>query len=341
MRLPNNYGSVYKLSGNRRKPWTARIKVGDNIDYERMKAWAKYKYLGFYATKAEALEALAIYNGQPYDVDRRQMTLQQVYDEWKPQHSQKIKKFSNYDTAWKILSPLGNRRMPDIKLRDVQNAFDVSGKNSPQLDTAKTLVCLLWDYAAINETVTKERRDLMSYLDTSKPGNPNKRERTIFTSEEVKYLWEHKDDQIAVMALILIYTGMRISELVDAADQDVDAEKQFINVRDAKTAAGIRIVPIADKIVPLIPVWLKTRHRSSNSSTHYYLNYLWPKGMKRLGLEHYSHDCRHTCTTLLTELHVSSEIRHAILGHSKGDVEERVYTHIQLPTMLEAVNMLP
>ena len=28
MKLPNGYGSVYKLSGNRRKPWAARVTDG-------------------------------------------------------------------------------------------------------------------------------------------------------------------------------------------------------------------------------------------------------------------------------------------------------------------------
>ena len=340
MRLPNNYGSVYKLSGNRRRPWAARIKVGDNVDYERMKAWAKYKYLGFYATKAEALEALAMYNGAPYDVDRRQMTLQQVYDEWKPEHEAKVKRFQNYGSAWKILEPLYTRRMADIKLKDVQNAFDNSGKNSPQLLIAKALVGLLWDYGAIHEVVTKERRDLMTYLDTSKPGNPNKRERKIFTREEINVLWQRQNHPIAVMALILIYTGMRISELLDATKDDFDLVQQSVQIRSAKTKAGIRTVPIADKILPLIPTWFETR-RTNDNAYHYYITRVWPKGMEDLGMNHRSHDCRHTCTTLLTELGVSSEIRHAILGHSSRDVEEKVYTHIQLDTMLAAVNKIP
>ena len=82
MRLPNGYGSVYKLSGKRRKPWTARITVGMNFDLERRKAWQKFRYLGFYATKSEALSALANYNDAPYDVDRRKMTVCDVWNEW-------------------------------------------------------------------------------------------------------------------------------------------------------------------------------------------------------------------------------------------------------------------
>ena len=341
MRLPNNYGSVYKLSGNRRKPWTARVKVGDNIDYERQKAWAAYKYLGYYKTRAEALEALANYNGQPYDIDRRAMTLKQVWDEWRPQYEDKIKDFGAYVTAWKTLERIQNRKMCELKLRDVQLCLDESGKNSPSLRMVKALTKHLWNYGVIHEVVTKERRDLMEYLDILKPGNPNKIERTIFTAEERDTLWKSLDNHIAVLALILIYTGMRISELVDAADEDIDIAHQTIKVRKAKTAAGVRVVPIADKIVPLIPIWLRDKYRDSKDVSQYYLAHMWKKGMKQLGMSHYSHDCRHTCVTLLTEAGVSVEIRHAIFGHARGGVEEKVYTHIQLEKMLEAVNLIP
>ena len=34
MRLPNGYGSVYKLSGKRRKPWAARVTTGWTFDEE-------------------------------------------------------------------------------------------------------------------------------------------------------------------------------------------------------------------------------------------------------------------------------------------------------------------
>lgn len=340
MRLPNKYGSVYKLSGKRRRPWTARIKVGMNVDFDRQKAWAKYKYLGFYTTRAEALAALAEYNGAPYDINRRQMTLGEVWAEWRPIHEEKVKSFKNYATAWKVIEPIQTSRMSDIKLRDVQKCFDESGKNTSSLKTAKTLVSMLWDYAAIHEIATKERRDLMTYLDVSGAGNERKVPRTVFTLEEREQLWNSLDEPIAVMALVLIYTGLRISELINLTEDDVDLARQSIEVRSAKTLNGIRTVPIADKIVPLLPRWFATRYKKTATVTVYYTSVLWPEGMQRLGMTHKSHDCRHTCTTLLTEAGVASEIRHAILGHSVRDVEERVYTHISLDVMLEAVNRI-
>ena len=46
MKLPNNYGSVYKLSGNRRRPYIAKITIGYNNKGKQI-----FKPIGYYATK--------------------------------------------------------------------------------------------------------------------------------------------------------------------------------------------------------------------------------------------------------------------------------------------------
>lgn len=50
MKLPNNYGSISRLGGNRRRPFM--IRKGTKI-------------IGYHATKADALQALADYNNTP------------------------------------------------------------------------------------------------------------------------------------------------------------------------------------------------------------------------------------------------------------------------------------
>ena len=82
MKLPNGYGSVYKLSGKRRKPWIARKTSGWDIDEASEKTKQKYKTIGYFATRQEALTALANYNENPYDLDTNFMTFADVYEKW-------------------------------------------------------------------------------------------------------------------------------------------------------------------------------------------------------------------------------------------------------------------
>ena len=57
MRLPNGYGTVYKLSGNRRRPYVAAVPVGFKENGKVIQ-----EPLGYFAKKAEGLAALAEYN---------------------------------------------------------------------------------------------------------------------------------------------------------------------------------------------------------------------------------------------------------------------------------------
>ena len=75
MRLPNGYGSVSKLSGNRRRPYIVRITAGWDDEGKQL-----LKTLGYYPSKKEALQALVEYNAAPYDPTARKFSLTEVYN---------------------------------------------------------------------------------------------------------------------------------------------------------------------------------------------------------------------------------------------------------------------
>lgn len=69
MKLPNGFGTVYKLSGNRRNPYVAKKTKGWEIDPKTGKSKQLYTVVGYYPTRKEALTALAEFNANPYDVN--------------------------------------------------------------------------------------------------------------------------------------------------------------------------------------------------------------------------------------------------------------------------------
>ena len=59
MKLPNGYGSVTKLSGNRRKPYVARVTLGWVHDEKSGKMVQNRVQIGTFKTKKEARQALS------------------------------------------------------------------------------------------------------------------------------------------------------------------------------------------------------------------------------------------------------------------------------------------
>jgi hypothetical protein len=61
IKLPNGYGTVYKLSGKRRNPYIARKTVGWETDEATKKVKQILKTIGYYKTKSEAFSSIKIY----------------------------------------------------------------------------------------------------------------------------------------------------------------------------------------------------------------------------------------------------------------------------------------
>ena len=91
MKLPNGFGTVYKLSGNRRNPYVAKKTKGWEIDPKTGKSKQLYTVVGYYPTRKEALTALAEYNKDPFDLHLATITFEEVYERWSEIHFEKIK----------------------------------------------------------------------------------------------------------------------------------------------------------------------------------------------------------------------------------------------------------
>lgn len=345
LKLPNGYGSVYKLTGNRRNPWCARKTIGwkDNGQPE-------YKFIGYYPTRQEALTALSDYNKDPYDLQICNVTFGDLFDRWSEEHYQKISHSGKtaYNAAYRSCERLFKMKVQDIHLDHLQRCMDESGKNSPTLKTMKNLFGLMWDYAVIHEIVTPDKRELIRHLDTTKPGNPNKMNRRPFSHKELDLLWKmHESNIYLTVALIMIYTGVRVGELLDLRKEDVHLDDRWFYVREAKTVSGIREVPIAEKIVPFMQYWIDRPCEylicsQADVQLPYYTfrDTYWNAAMDIVTMDHRPHDTRHTCISLLTEAGIDQRVIRKIVGHKGQGVTETVYTHLELPVKLEAINRI-
>lgn len=351
MRLPNGYGSVRKLSGNRRKPWHVQKTVAYNVDVETQKVIQKRITIGFFATHKEALQALAEYNAKPYDVSLSKITFSEVYEKWSAKKFNEVGKSSiaAYKGSYRLCGSLYDMPMASIKLLHLQNVVDNCGKNKPTLIALKVLFQQLFDYAVQHEIIEPEK-NRVAYVDINSTGNPNKRPHTPFSVDEINMLWGKSDDVQVAFVLMLIYSGVRISELLNLKKEDVHLEEQYFNVKKSKTAAGVRCVPIADKVLPFWKnlytsndsEWLLLTSASNSKYTYdnYYKNHFKPL-MVSLGMCHTAHDTRHTCISMLAAKKIEPTIIKKIVGHTGAqDLTEKIYTHLDVSVLLDAINSI-
>ena len=124
MRLPNGFGSVHKLPGNRRKPYRARITVGFKCTSDNIKT-QEYRTLGYYATKEEGIVALVKFNQRPYDLNYKDITFAQIYEEWSDEHYKKIVSSSKriWMAAYNHSKPLHALKFKDIRVANLEKTI--------------------------------------------------------------------------------------------------------------------------------------------------------------------------------------------------------------------------
>lgn len=360
MKNPNGYGSVYKLPGRRRKPWAVR--KTDTWDIGDGKAKQKYIYIGYYASRKEAIEALALYNAGALSISS-DITFSEVYERWSDKKFDGIsaKNAVGYNSVYKLCAPLYDMRFSDIKLSHMQSVVDASGKNHPTLKKLKSLFSQLFDYGVKNEIIKKDAH-IVEYLDIGKGEKSTKHYR--FTTSEIDTLWRWAPgNEYVQVILMLIYSGVRPGELFDLDKKNVDLEERSFRITKGKNENASRKVPIHDRTLPFFEYWMHKNDseklitqiggepiRFASNHSQYTETY-WVPILSELGIleyeneagelmQHTPDDTRHTFTTMWKEAKLDEAMRRKIQGHSGKGIGEIVYTHLEFEKLREELNLL-
>ena len=319
LRFPNSFGGIVYLGGRRRKPYAVRITEKWTDDKKQ-----KYRYLGYFEKRIDALQCLVEYNKNPYDLDARQVTFYEVYEKWSEKHFEKISKLSvrNYKSQIKKFEPLFNKPFYELKGNHYQSIIDATPKGSAHL--LKSLIANIYAFAIKHEISEKDYSKAIDLPEIER------KEKTIFTNDEIALLWKHAGDVYADMLLILLYSGMRITELIEMRSENVHIDERYMR-GGVKTKAGIdRVIPIHEKIEPIIKRNIGSNFifQGSQGGRLYYNVHgvRIKKFMTEIGLNHTIHETRHTFISQCDRLELNKILTKRIVGHNSGDITDK-YTH--------------
>lgn len=292
--------------------------------------------------------ALNDYNSSPYDITRETITFEEVYKKMAKEHFPKVSDsaIENYSNCFrKYCKALYKTRIKDIRLTHLQGIIDECGMEYPTKSMIKTLFRLIFKFAMKNDIVDK---DYSKYVDIGR--RKGKSDRTPFSQEEIQKLFDNvnKMDFIDTI-LIMIYTGLRVGELLDIRIKNVKLDEDYM-VGGFKTEAGRnRTIPINSKIKPYIKKYYEMNKDKEYLITNFqgnqmnYSNYRREKFdniMEKLEMQHRPHDARHTFASLMDSAGANKLCTKRIIGHSSPDLIDSVYTHKTLEDLKEAIALI-
>ena len=338
MKNSNGSGSICKLKGKRRKPWYVRATIEFSADGKQIR-----KSIGTFATKREAQEALYNYNKNPLLYSKK--TFKNILDLWWSAYTKKVTQKTTISThiyRMKAFEPLHDRIIADIRLFELQELFDNMTTSWSFKNGCKSVLNMIFDFALKNEFIDSNR---VSFIEIGKKEKVI--ERRVFTKKEIETLWENLDSKYCYIILILIYTGMRIGELLNLKNEDIDLHNSCLTIRESKTDAGVRIIPISSKIFNLfVTNMVKDQEYFLKGDTTNQLSYStfkprFQKLLKSLNIEpHTIHDTRHTFATLLNNANANQSAITKLIGHSDFSITENVYTHKDTEELRKAIDLL-
>ena len=338
MKNSNGGGSISKLKGKRRKPWVVRFTTGYSSEGKQIR-----KSIGTFATKREAQEALYNYSKNPLLYSKK--TFKNILDLWWSAYTKRVTHKTTISThiyRMRAFEPLHDKIIADIRLFELQELFDGMTTSWSFKNGCKSVLNMIFDFALKNEFIDSNR---ISFIEIGKKEKVI--DRRIFTKKEIETLWENLDSKHCYIVLILIYTGMRIGELLNLKNEDIDLHNSCLTIRESKTDAGVRIIPISSKIFNLfVANMVKDQEYFVKGDTTNQLSYStfkprFQKLLKSLNIEpHTIHDTRHTFATLLNNANANQSAITKLIGHSDFSITENVYTHKDTEELRKAIDLL-
>lgn len=344
----NGQGCVYKDSNGK---WKAEITLGydkKELPDGTTKLLRKKATKTGFATKKEALEYLPQLRQSVPNVNPN-VKFKDHYEAWLAIHERKVTNdtVNCYKAAYKYFSPLYYVEISKIRTEHLQKCVDECPKGTRTKKNMKSLTTALWRYAIQNDIVDRNYAEFI-YIPPEE-----KTEKTTFTSEQIDLMWQN----VALVpelkyVLVLIYTGMRIGEMISALSGKYHKEEQYF-ITGSKTKAGKdRVITISPRILPFFKDFGKGEYLFFDSNKKiaekYFRNNIYYAALEKIGLDVLSEDgshlytphcCRHTFATMMKNVDAPATDKQKLIGHSKFEMTA-YYTHTDIESLKQITDRI-
>lgn len=289
---------------------------------------------------------LADYNQMQGVEEKREKgkTFQEMFEEYyldkfKAEYGHNGKKKSmeySMSAAYKNCAALHEKEFTSLTKNDLQEVVNSCTLKHSSLELIVTLYHQMYRYALANDLCEKDYSAFVTIEteDDDIHGVP-------LSNEDLKILWDNKDNDTAEMLLIMCYSGFRIKAYETI---EVNLKEKYFK-GGIKTAAGKeRIVPIHSCIYDMVKRRIKKFGKLLPISDYDFRNEMY-KFMESHDFEkhnekHTPHDCRHTFSMLCEKYGVRDNDRKRMLGHSFQDISNKVYGHRELEELRKEIEKI-
>lgn len=281
-----------------------------------------------------------------------------VAEQWHIDYEKQVE----YNTYYKSLmyynravEYFGDKYIRQITPADINQFYMLlssQGYAKKTVSNQKTILGNIFRYSIV-KGYTNENP--LAYVSLPKNLKQNKRE--LPSDTDIQLVKDNVNTEFGLLPFFLIYTGCRKSEALALQFKDIDLKNKKIKITKAvfyksnqpqikqpKTANGVREIPLLDKLIPHLPKgkpddYIFSLDGSQPYSQSWFQRH-WTKYQQQTGVTATPHQLRHAYATLLYEAGIDEKLAQELMGHADITTTKNIYTHIRTSRIATAANVL-
>lgn len=267
-----------------------------------------------------------------------------------------------------FVSSLGHMKIADIKLMHIQRCInEMEGMSQSRINKAYNYICSCFQKAWENELINRS-----PCIGLEKPTAKQKENRRALTEQERSLFLKTIDSHHRGAFFGIMYAcGLRPAEARALTWFNVNLKEKTVTITQAiqggsteikepKTAAGHRTIPIPDWFIPYLEnlpknsLYVFPTQKTKKAMSEHRCSQSWKSFLRQMdlyaGAQTYRnkiiihcidqkltpYNLRHTYATMLAENGVDIKTAQYLLGHSDIRVTMNIYTHVSEKMLADA-----